>query len=254
MAINLADLITILKREGRYGTPGLVTDQANTDILNSINMRGARIWGYKDWKWIMEPLGFAVTPNVNAYVVAAKSGNQIDRIHSLIPNDPTVTPPVFGKPLQEMEVEDFYAETQNLPQPCAGAPRRYCNLGMNAAGAWQVLIAPTPAVAFTMTGYAKAVLYTYLQADVVANVPIKYFPNGVVLDALFSGCMIDIAMIQGMTEDQKAVAEAAWLRKIEQLANEQMGVARDNSPITTPPPPWWATRNRMRSKKGSGVY
>ena len=253
MAINIGDFINLLKREGRYGAAGVV-DQAQADILNSINMRGARIWAFADWKWIMESLSFAIAANNNSYVVAAASGNPIDRIHSIIPYDPTVTPPMAGRPLQEMEIEDFYAETQNVVPAITGAPRKYCNLGMNATFSWQILIWPTPSVAFTMTGYAKAVLSTYLAADVVANIALKYFPNGVVLDALFAGCMIDIDSIQGMLAPQRLVAEQAWTEKLKALKAEQSGVARDNSPITTPPPPWWSRRNAMRSKKGSGVY
>ena len=254
MAINLNDFITILKRNGRYGTPAVLGDQNTADILASINMRGATIWGFSDWKWKLEPLSIPVNPNTNAYNVSAASGNPIDRIHSIIPHDPSVTPPVLGAPLQEMEIEDFYRETQRqFPSP-PDQPCKYCNLGMNAAGQWQILIWPVPGSAFTMTGYAKAVLYTYVQADVLANNPIQYFPNGVVLDALYSGCMIDIDSIQGLPALSRASAEEAWLRKLKTLAADQASVARDNSPITTPPPPWWSARNRMRSKKSSGVY
>lgn len=254
MSIKLADFINILKRQSRYGTPSTV-DQAQTDILNSINIRGARIWGYKDWRWNMEPLSFAVAPAINAYTVAAASGNPIDRIHSLIPHDTTVAPPVLGTPLQELSVEDFYEKTQQASPVLTGnPPQYYCNLGMDANMAWQILIAPTPSAAFTMTGYAKAVLYTYLAADVTANLAFKYFPNGVILDALLAGCLIDIGMIQGMTAETRLSAEGAWEAKIQHLASEQMGVARDNSPITTPPPPWYTARQRMRSKRGTGVY
>lgn len=260
MAIQLKDLMTILERESRYGTPanlGLANDQATTDILNSINMRGARIWAFADWKWNMEKLSIPIAPNVNSYLVAAASGNAIDRIHSIIPNDTTVTPPALGKPLDELEIEDFYEKTQQQPPTApntAVTPSWYCNLGMDALFRWQILIAPTPSQAFTMIGYAKAVLYTYLLADVVANTAFKYFPNSVVLDALFAGCMIDIGMIQGMTAVERLEAENAWLAKLKNLKAEQAGVARDNSPIQTPPPPWWEKRNAMRSKRGTGVY
>ena len=252
--INLNDFLNILKDEGQYGTRNVITDTPTAQLLNSANKRGARIWGFADWKWIMEPLSIPVTPNTNSYLVIATSGNPIDRIHTLIPHDPTTSPPTLGKPLDEMEIEDFYEQTQRQFPNIPDIPTKYCNLGMNAAFQWQIMIAPTPSIAFTMTGYAKAVLYTYLQSDVVANTPFAYFPNGVVLDALFDGCMIDVMALKGASVADRLQAEAAWVSKLTKLKTEQIGVARDNSSVATPPPPWWAARNRARSKKGTGVY
>lgn len=252
MAVNLTDFINILKKEGRYGTYGLNTDQATTDILASINVRGARIWGAADWKWQRELLAFAVAPGTTQYNVTAKSGNAIDRILNVIPNDPTVNPAVSGAPLEEMEIGDFFLKCPQanvLPD----LPSKYINIGQNAAGQWQIILWPSPASAFTMSGFAKAVLYTYLQSDVVANTPIKYFPNGVVLDALMAGCLIDIGRIMGMSAETALAAEQAWELKIKHLEGEQIGVATDNTPKTAPMPDRIVQRMLNRNRRGTRV-
>lgn len=251
MAIQLKDFMTILERVGRYGTPanlGVAGDQPTTDLLNSVNIRGTRIWGAGDWKWKRELLSFPVVVGTTQYQVKSKSGNLIDRILDIIPNDPTVSPPIAAPPLEELEIGDFYLkcpQSNVLPS----TPEKYVNVGQDAAGFWNIIIWPPPASAFTMSGYAKALLPAYVNADVVANNPILYFPNGVVLDALMAGCLIDIGRIQGMTPEAALTAEAAWEAKIRHLLGEQIGVSSDNSPKTAP----MADRivNRMNRRRGS---
>lgn len=253
MAINLNDFIGILKREGRYGLPATLGDQATTDILNSVNVRLARIWGAADWKWQREVLAFQVGPGVIQYGVLAKSGNPIDRILDLIPNDPAVAPPVSGRPLEEMEIGDFYEKCSQV-NVLPDLPSKYINIGQNSSGIWQIILWPSPSSSFTMAGYAKAILYTYLAADVVANTPIGYFPNGVVLDALMAGCLIDIGRIQGMTPETALAAEAAWEMKIKHLIGDQIGVATDNTPKTAPMPDRIVRRMLHRNRRGIRVH
>lgn len=252
MAIALNDLIGMLKRVGQYGSFGTTVEQATTDILNSINARSARIWSAADWKWKREVLSFAVTPGIVQYAVTSKSGNAIDRILDLIPNDPTVSPPIAGAPLDQMEIGDFYLKCPQSGQ-LPSVPTKYINIGQDANGRWQVIIWPSPSSTFTMSGYAKAVLATYVMADVVANNPILYFPNGVVLDALMSGCLIDIGRIRGMTPETALAAESAWENKIRLLKGEQIGVSADNSPKTAPMPDRIVRRMNNRSIRGSRV-
>lgn len=261
MLVN--DFINLVKRERRYGasatvvngvvTAGTIADQPTFDILTEVNVRRKRVWAKWDWKWTMEPLAIPVVPNMNAYNVVAKSGNPIDRIRSLIAYDPTVAPPVLGRPLQEMEVEDFYASTQRLYPNVPDTPSRYCNLGQNAAGQWQVLIWPTPAVAFTLGGYAKGVLKTFTLADLTAGTAFDYFPDGVVESVLLDGVTAGIMAVMG-NDAGAAQKELMFEAGCKQLVGEQAGVAHDNSPITTPPPPWYTGRARRRSKRGTGVY
>lgn len=248
MSINIGDLINIIKRVGRYGTSGLNTDQAAVDILNSINLRGARIWGAGDWRWKREILSFAVTPGAVQYGVTALSGNAIDRILDLIPNDPTVSPPVAAAPLEQMEIGDFYLKCPQSGQS-PDVPTKYINIGQDANGVWQVIIWPSPSSAFTMSGFAKAVLTTYTAADVTANNPILYFPNGIVLDALLAGCLIDVGRIQGMSQETALASEGEWEKKIRHLLGEQIGVATDNTPKTAPMPNRIADRMYRRNKK-----
>ena len=261
MLVN--DFVNLVKREQQYGafativngvvTSGTISDQQTFDILTEVNVRRKRVWAKWDWKWTMEPLSIPVTPNVSNYLVTATSGNAIDRIRSIIPNDPTVSPPVLGAPLQEMEVEDFYAHTQRQWPNTPSQPTRYCNLGQNAAGVWQIMIWPTPSVAFTMTGYAKGVLKTFTLADLTAGTAFDYFPDGVVESILLDGVAAGIKSIKNDLVGA-AQKESMFEAGCKLLVGEQAGVARDNSPITTPPPPWWASRNRMRSRRGTGVY
>ncbi len=231
MAIALNDFVTILKREGRYGTPSITNDQITADILASINMRGARIWAAADWKWYRELLTFTMVSGTKQYAVLVVSGNPIDRIQTLIPYDATGAF-LSGVPLTERTIQDFYTFCPLTP----GTPTDYYNLGIDANGAWNVILSPVPNITTKIGGYAKTVLATYTNADVVANVAIKYFPNAVVLDALFAGCMIDINLIQGMTPDVALAKEQAWEKKIQALIKEQLGVATDNTPPRSPRP------------------
>jgi hypothetical protein len=252
LSINLGDFISHSKREGTYGNVAIppaqyATDQPTIDILASINKRATRIWARADWKWSQELLAFNITPAVRQYSVLAVSGNPIDRIKSLIPYDKTGTY-LRGAPIRERTIESFYSK---LPEQRDGTPctanviTDYCNIGQDAAGNWNVIVYPLPNIASKMGGYAKAVLYTYLMADVVANIPIKYFPNGVVLDSLYEGVMSDIAKIRG--QDVEAIRlDQSFEAKVKRLVGEQIGVATDNSPITTALP---ATVNRMRGRR-----
>jgi hypothetical protein len=252
VTIALNDFISILKRVGHYGSPAVITDQATTDILNAVNVRGARIWGAADWKWQREVLAFGVTPGTTQYGVTAKSGNPIDRILDIIPVDKTVSPSISAAPLEQMEIGDFYLKCSQV-NVIPDIPQKYINIGQDANGIWQIIIWPSPSSAFTMSGYAKAVLYTYLQSDVVANTAIKYFPNGVILDALMAGCLIDIGRIQGMSPETALGAESAWESKIKHLIGEQIGVASDNSPKTAPMPDRIVRRMMNRNRRGTSV-
>lgn len=253
MAINLGDFVSLLKRESRYGSPAVTNDTPTSDILAAINMRLARIWAAKDWKWQREKLSFAVVPGTSEYTVAALSGNAIDRILNIIPNDTSASPPVSGKPLNQREIGDFYTRFQSADTP-AGLPTDYVNIGMNSAGAWRIIIAPSPSSAFTMKGFAKAVLTTYVLADITSNNPILYFPNGVVLDSLFSGVMTDIGMIQGVAPEVSLAKEGSFEKKIHNLAVEQMGVGLDNTPPTSPPPDRVSRRMSSRRSRGTRVF
>lgn len=238
--------MNIVKRQGRYGTPDDLTDQATVDILAAVNVRGARIWGARDWKWQREALSFAMVAGTKAYTVAAASANPIDRILHLIPDGSTMSPPQDADPLDQMEIGAFYRQSSVIATP--GVPKKYCNIGMDANGSWQIIVSPTPSSAFTMKGYAKAVLVTYTQADVVANSAIKYFPNGVVLDSLLAGCLISVGRIQGMTPETALAAEQAWESKIKSLGAEQIGADKDNTPITSPLPDYITRRIGSRGR------
>lgn len=250
MAIKLGDFIGIVKRESRYGTLGNNGDQATLDILNAVNVRATRIWGAAEWKWRREALAIPMVVGTNEYTVETVSGGLIDRILNIIPLDLTVSPPIQGQPLKERTEREFYLKCDMRPQSNSGAPTDYYNKGMNAAGKWTIVVWPAPTSVFTMSGSAKMVLTDYVLADVVANNPITYFPNGVVLDALLAGVMINVARIQGMTELEAVGAEEAWERKIKRLIGEQIGVATDNTPLTSPLPDYIVSRRRGRRYKG----
>ena len=235
MAIAIGDFVGIVKRLGRYGTLGNVGDQPTTDILNSINLRGGRVWAAADWRWSREILKFAMVPGQSQYVVLASSGNPIDRIINLIPIDLTATPPVQGMPLVEYTERQFYEKCNLRPGWSEGYPRSYYNMGQNAAGQWQITVYPVPTAAFNMSGSAKAVLVPYTLAMVAANAPITYFPNGVVLDTLLDGVLSDVMAIQG-NDTEKARLDIQFEAKIKKLIAEQIGVAEDNTPPTSDPP------------------
>lgn len=250
MAINISDFIDLVKRTSRYGVPTTPGEQPTTDLLSSINLRGARIWGAANWKWQLEVLSFAVAQGTSQYTVKSKSGNAIDRILNIIPIDLSANPAVQGKPLQEMEIGDFYTKNDLRPgYNLGGMPESYCNIGQDANGNWLIIISPQPSSGFKMSGYAKAVLPVYVQADVTANNPFKYFPNSVVLDTLFNGVYSDAKKSLGEDTVAKAYHDMFEL-SVKHLISEQIGVARDNSPLTIPLPDFILRRHRGRRYKG----
>lgn len=235
MAIALNDFFKIVKRQSRYGSPDILTDQATLDILDIFNVKITRIWGKWDWKWQRQKLSFAVTPGTTEYQVkTATAGQKVDRILNIIPRDLTTTPPTLGKPLTQMEIGPFYDMLAEMPIVPA-LPTKFINEGLDAAGYWKIVIWPSPASAFTMGGYAKAVLTTYVLADVTANNPILYFPNDVINDCLLDGVMSSVKAIQG-DDAEKVRLDQMFENKLKMLVTEQSGVGRDNSPPTTKPP------------------
>ena len=242
MAINLGDFVSRLKREGQWGQIGNNGDQNTLDILASINARLVPIWSAADWKWNREIISFGLLPNVRQYAVLAASGNKIDRIESLIPYDSATQTFLQGPPLTERTERHFYARTsapQNLGTTAGGAvlwnagfPTDYCITQQDANGNWNIIVDPVPTAASKMGGWAKGVLTTYQLADIIANNPILYFPNGVVMDALFDGCMSDIYKLRGLNVDA-TTNDLSFKAKIKVLAGQQTGVATDDTPIET---------------------
>ncbi len=254
MAIALGTFVQHLKRESRYGQIAVTSDQATADILSSINKRLALIWARAEWTWGREILSFAISNGVRQYTVAAASGNAIGRIQDLIPYDSTGTF-LNGRPLIQRTTRGFFerhgAEWGSVaPSTPAeyGAPAEFYSLGLDSSNRQRVVIWPTPGSASTMGGFAKALLTTYVNADVVNNTAIAYFPHDVVLDALFSGVMIDMALIQGMPVAESFAMERAFENKIARLVADQIGFATDNSPIQTRLP---ATVSRIKSRFAS---
>lgn len=256
MAIKLNDFLLHLLREGQYGniaTLGVAGDQPSIDVLSSFNKRVTRVWARADWKWYRELLSFNLVANQRQYAVLAASANKIDRIQELIPYDTTGTF-LQGVPLQERDTWNFYQRT-SAPSVVGfaaggeavynqGPPTDYYNMGLDASGDWNIIVDPVPIVAGKMGGFAKAVLTTYTLADVLANIPIAYFPNGVLLDCIFDGCLSDVMRLRGL--DVEAVRlDQTFEAKLKMLVGEQIGVATDNTPITTPLP---STVSRIRSR------
>lgn len=243
--IGVKDLFSRLIRQGQYGqiaTLGNAGDQPTLDLLASFNQRLPAIWGEGDWKWAREPLKFALAPNVRQYEVLAASGNGIDRIQVLIPFDATNTF-LQGRPLAGRTEYDFYTY---CAQPRwagnanggasswnTGAPTDYYIVNQAADGNWVIVVDPVPVLAAFMGGFAKALLQAYALADVQANTPIGYFPNGIVLDAVVQGMMIDIGLLKGMSVENAAGLEAAFTAKIKRLYKQQVGVTTDNTPRKT---------------------
>lgn len=251
--MNLNDFMGMLKREGQYGTPGDTGDQPTLDILNSINVRRKRIWAKHDWAWALEELSFALTVGSKGpYSVTAISGLLVDRITDLYPVDTTVTPNTTGKPLIQVTRQDFYGWSA-AGTPVNGAPLRYINVGRNAAGNWQIMLAPPPASATTLKGWAKKILSTFTLADVVANTAFDYFPDGIVESVLKDGCQSDIARIQG-DKVEAARLDEAFEAKLNMMKTEQAGVGHDDSPITTPPPDMYRWKKRARASNPTGVF
>ncbi len=258
--MNLADFINQVKRETRYGTSGLNTDTATLDILARVNTARKEIWSAWNWPWSLEALSFTVTPNTAQYLVRAASGNFVDRITDLIPQDPTTAPPTWGAPLQELERQEFYAWFAQQTPPTAnnstpGVPTKYVNLGLDPAGTglWLIELAPLPAAGFLMKGYAKRLLSTYLIQDVNNNVAMGYFPDGVIDYCLLDGVKAGVYEIQG-TMDAAKRYDDSFRVKIQRKIAEQGNAGRDDSGITAPPPDAWRWKQRMRNRGGSGVY
>lgn len=271
--MNLNDFIIWVKQEGRYGNAPVqntAQDLPTLNILTSLNARRKRIWRKSDWPWSYAQLSFLISPGTVIYNVAAVGGVSIDRIHNLIPNDPTANPPVSGKALEQRTERQFFNEMQGYyqpPQPAGnpGAPvytaipTKYLNLGKTPAGIWQVRIFPSPSSSFLMGGSAKGVLNTFLIGDVTgvaplsagnitgaANPPLDYFPDGVIEDILFEGVMGDVAACQGNAAEAVR-RDGVFENKLRLLAAEEADAAKDNTPQQRKLPA--SVARRMRSRR-----
>ena len=253
MAIKLGDFVSHLKRTGQYGQVAVTSDTPTTDILASINKRLVAIWGRAAWKWSVEPLRFALAPQTREYTVTAISGNAFDKIINLIPYDSTDTF-LQGEPLSNRTERDFYAHCAAprtweqaggvSPGYNVGFPTDYYIKSQDSSGRWVIVVDPVPSAVAYIGGTAKKILTTYAVSDITANTDILYFPNAVVWDALFAGCMIDIGLIKGMPIENSFALEKGFEAKISRLVEDQIGVTSDNTPPTTRLPP---TVNRLRA-------
>lgn len=258
--MGITDFVNWMKKESAYGTPGLNTDTPTSDILTSVNARRNRIWRKPGgWAWSVAQLAIPMTPGQVVYAVTPKTpGQGIDRINNLIPNDPTVSPPVAGRALVQRTERQFYDEIQGCSPTYKGIPTKYLNLGQ-VNGLWNVRVWPGPATAFTMGGSAKGILNTFLIGDVTgvapfspanvaqaANAPFDFWPNGVVEDILFEGVLSDIRFIQQRPQEAAAL-NASFEAKVKLLAAEEADAAKDNTPLTTKLPA--LVRRRMLSRR-----
>lgn len=252
MAIKIGDFVGIVKRESRYGTSSVLTDQPTLDILNEVNVRATRIWGAADWKWTRETLQISLVSGTSDYVVDTVSGNLIDRILNIIPLDLTAAPPVQGKPLVELTERQFFEQCDMRPGYSAGSPEKYYNRGLDSNGKWGITVWPVPNTAFKLTGSAKPILSLYTLADIVANNPIRYFPNSVVVDVLLDGVMSGIKGIMG-DDAEKARLDVQFENKLQKFIAEQIGVATDSTPPTSDLPDYLTRRRAGRRYKRSMV-
>lgn len=274
----LNDFLYMAKRVSRYGGAPVITgpaaaqDGPTIDVLAFTNARRKRIWRKPgSWPWFVEQISFPVVPGTVTYSVTAKSGNKIDRIQNLIPNDPTVIPPVSGLPLKRRTERQFFIDIRDYyqsptPQGPAGPtfiaiPDRYYNLGQ-VNGLWQIRLWPSPSQTFTMGGSAKGVLNTFLIGDVTGvppfsagnvaqaiNPPLDYFPDGVIEDILLEGVWSDIKRTMG-DEAGGNLLNSSFEAKIKLLAAEEADAARDNTPMTRPLPALVRRRMARRGRRG----
>ncbi len=244
--MNITDFITVIKRECRYGTPAVITDQPTADILAEINIRRKRAWAKWDWAWSLEAISFPLTAGVTQYSVLTVSGNPVDRITDLYPSATNLTPAIPGRPIQEITRQQFYTRLADYPPALTiDQPRRYINVGRNANGQWQVIFDAVPNTAMQILGWGKAILKTFVQADVVANTAFDYFPDGVVEDTLLDGVKSGIYAIQG-NDAESSRLDQSFEMKLKMLVQEQDNAATDNSGITSPMPQAWI---RMRARR-----
>ncbi len=244
--------MSIVKRPGRYGSPAVQTDQATTDILASVNLRRKRIWKKWDWAFSLEPLSFSITANSNGPFTVTSANNPalaVDRITDLYPVDTTVTPNVSGRPLLQTTRQDFYANVAAGTQ-VPGDPYKYINAGRNSSGLWQIYLGPQASAATTLKGWAKKILSTFTQSDVIANTAFDYFPDGVIEDVLLDGVLSDVARIQG-NDVEAARLDISFEHKLKQMVQEQNNVGKDDSPQASSPPQWYMDKKRAR--RGSTV-
>lgn len=256
--MGLKDFADQVKREARYGSTSVTNDQPTLDILARINSGLGAIWAAYDWPWAREELSIAVTTTAKRYLVSSVSGALVDRITHLIPQDDTVTPPVHGEPLDQLEMRDFYAwfAAQAAPNGVPGVPQKYVNLGLDpdGSGKWYIEIAPMASSAFTMGGWAKKIRTDFTLANLVANATMyAIFPKDIVDYVLLDYVKSGIYEISG---DKVSATrfDTTYQQKLARKIKEQASAARDNSGVTTPPPDSYRWKSRMRSKGGTGVY
>jgi hypothetical protein len=269
------DFANQVRRECQYGTYGVNTDQATIDILARINLILQTIWAAYDWPWSLEPLSIPITPGIVNYLVSTASGNLIDRITDLLPQDPTVSPPVWGPPLQQIERQDFFAWEATAvqlgaslygPNAFLDTPTKYVNLGLDPAGSgyWQIQIAPASPSVFTMRGFGKKCFIPHYIQDIISNAPLGtivnpvnsanviLFPGGILDACLMDGVKAGIYEIKGAQSvadnfDKKFQATLAKAIK------DQANAGHDDSPIAAPPPDYYRWAQRGRSGRGSRV-
>lgn len=246
--MNVNDFVNMVKRAARYGSTGTTGDQAATDILNSLNMRRKRIWAKWNWGWALTPITLTLTEGTKAYTLETK----VDRITDLYTIDTSVSPSETGEPLKQCTRQEFYRWIANDTQ-VNGVPEKYINIGLDASGYWNIVIAPPPLANLSLGGYGKKILTTYTAADLVANTAFDYFPDGIIEDVLWDGVLSDASRIQGETAEA-ARLDISFEEKLKLLVQEQAGAATDDTAVAAPVPDSYRWKKQQRSKYGTGNY
>lgn len=260
--MNVADFLRDIKGKSRYGDQTSIADTQESQLLDSLNLKAGRVWD-KGWPWNLEELAFAIVPGTARFLVSAKSGNKFSRILDLIPQDATVSPTVWGKPLEQCTRRDFYGKYAQPANPgngqlsgqTSGPPCRYVNLGLDPAGSglWRIEVAPLTMQNFTMAGWAVALRVPYTMADVQANNPMTFFPQDVVDDLLTTGVLSDAFHYAG-NDAEAARLDSMFESKLNQKVQEQIAAAEDDTPITVPMNAELSRRYRLRNWGGTGLY
>lgn len=229
MALSLADFVNFCKRKSRYGDTSNNSDQAASDIIQSLNDRRKRFWRKWPWDWSLEPISVTLVVDQQDYTLDTAIGNIV------------ILEAGGDDYLKQASLKRYYQWLKRGGET-TGKPSHYVLIGRNTSKAIKLRLWKTPSETGTMTGFGKKRLTEYTTSDIATVTTMEFFPEET-FDILKEGVLSDLAEING--EKDIAIVKNKSFEDMINLLIPEEALDQDKEETTPPPDRYiWAKRNR----------
>lgn len=234
MAKTIADFITGVKRQSRYGVVATTNDSITADLIRSLNFNKDKIVRYWVWDWLILIFDLVLAPTINGYTLDAL-------LSKIIAIDAGV-----GNYLVRTSIKEYLRKLKGNTSTTeiTGTPSNFLGVGRDAVtGAKKIRLWPTPASAATLEVWGTKKFPDWTVADIAAATTFTPMPDDVV-DVLFDLVMGDAYELQNMQNE--AIAKRATAKdSLKVLVQEDQAEPADDD--TSPAPDMLIDKARRRN-------